>query len=173
MQGEKATMKPLDYYPTVEDIFRELAWQSNTKISIPAKSKEINQPIEEPLTNQEKEEDYELHLHISTFMFNDIPAEDTSRLQLTIVPQPIQTRSAPTEHQVAKPTEKSIIPTHQWEEGEEKIEEYIEPDNPEYAMTKQNLRKTTKEISASRKKKEIQEKGKRKRRILLSDSKYE
>ena len=60
MQGEKETAKPLDYYPTVEEIFQELARHSNTKLSIPAKSTEINQPIEEPLTNQEKEEDYEL-----------------------------------------------------------------------------------------------------------------
>ena len=49
MEGEKAIAKPLDYYPTVEEIFQELARQSNTKLSIPAKSKEINQPIEEPL----------------------------------------------------------------------------------------------------------------------------
>ena len=54
MQGAKATAKPLDYYPTAEEIFRELARQSNTKLSIPAKAKEINQPIEEPLTDQEK-----------------------------------------------------------------------------------------------------------------------
>ena len=39
MQGEKATAKPLDYYPTVEEIFRELAQQSNTKLSIPTKAK--------------------------------------------------------------------------------------------------------------------------------------
>ena len=60
MQGEKAKARPLDYYPTVEEIFRELARQSGTKLSIPAKAKEVNLEIEEPLTNQEKEEDYEL-----------------------------------------------------------------------------------------------------------------
>ena len=52
-------------------------------------------------------------------MSEDIPAEDTGRLQLTIVPQPIQTGSTPTEHQVARPAEKGIIPAHQQEEGEE------------------------------------------------------
>ena len=81
MQGEKETAKPLDYYPTVEEIFRELPQQSSTKLSIPAKAKEINQQIEEPLTDQEKEEDYELHLYISTFMSEDIPTEDTRKIQ--------------------------------------------------------------------------------------------
>ena len=80
MQGGKATVKPLDYYPIVEDIFYDLTRQSGTKLSIPAKSKEINQKIKEPLTDQEKEEDYELRLHISTFMSNDIPVEDTNKL---------------------------------------------------------------------------------------------
>ena len=68
MQGEKSTTRPLDYYPVVEEIFRELTRQSDTKLSIPAKEKEINQTIEEPLIDQEKEEDYELRLHISAFM---------------------------------------------------------------------------------------------------------
>ena len=60
MQGAKAKAKPLDYYPTVEEIFRKLAQQSGTNLSIPANAKEINQTIEEPLTYQEKEEEYEL-----------------------------------------------------------------------------------------------------------------
>ena len=66
MQGAKAKAKPLDYYLIVEDIFRELARQSGTKLSIPAKAKEGNLAIEEPMTYQEKEEEYELYLHIST-----------------------------------------------------------------------------------------------------------
>ena len=60
MQGAKAKAKPLDYYPTVEKIFRELARQSDTKMLIPAKAKEGNLAIEEPLTDQEKEEYYEI-----------------------------------------------------------------------------------------------------------------
>ena len=51
MQGAKGKAKPLDYYPIVKDIFQELARQSNTKISIPTKAKEVNLTIEEPLTN--------------------------------------------------------------------------------------------------------------------------
>ena len=99
----KEKAKPLDYYPTVDEIFQEIAWESNTKMLIPARDKEMNQQIEEPLIDQEKEEDYELHLYISTFMSKDISVEDTSRIQLTTVPQLIQTGSTPTEHQVARP----------------------------------------------------------------------
>ena len=124
MQMEKATAKPLEYYPTVEEIFRELARQSSTKLSIPAKAKEINQTIEEPLTYQEKEEDYKIQLHINTFMSDDIPVEDTNRIQITIVPPPTQRGNTPTEQQVTKPTEKSIIPTNQ-QGREEELEEDI------------------------------------------------
>ena len=63
MQGAKTKAKPLDYYPTVEEIFRELAQQSGTNLSIPAKAKEVNlsiEEIEEPLIDEEKKEDYEL-----------------------------------------------------------------------------------------------------------------
>ena len=113
MQGEKATAKPLDYHPTVKYIFHELAQQSGTKLSIPVKAKEINQTIEEPLIDQEKEEDYELRLHISTFMSDDIPAEDTNRLQITIIPPPTQRGSTPTKKQIIRPVEKNISLTNQ------------------------------------------------------------
>ena len=78
MQGAKEKAKTLDYYPTVEEIFRELARQSGTKLSIPAKAKEVTLAIEEPLTYQEKEEDYELQLQISTFVSEETPAKDTN-----------------------------------------------------------------------------------------------
>ena len=87
MQEVKAKEKPLDYYPSVDEIFQELARQSNTKLSILARAKETNHPIEEPLTDQEKKEDYELRLYINTFM-SDTPTEDTSKLQLMTIPQP-------------------------------------------------------------------------------------
>ena len=60
MQGAKEKSKTLDYYPTIEEIFRELAQESGTKLSIPAKGKEETLVIKAALTNQEKEEDYEL-----------------------------------------------------------------------------------------------------------------
>ena len=66
MQGAKAKPKTLNYYTIVEEIYHELARQSGTKLSIPAKAKEVTLAIEKPLTDQENEEDYELRLHIST-----------------------------------------------------------------------------------------------------------
>ena len=151
MQGSKAKTKPLDYYPTVEEIFRELARQSGTKLSILTKTKKGNLAIEEPLTDQEKEEDYELQLHINTFVSEETPAEDTNRLQLTIIPPTTQSGSTPTKQEVTKPAEKSISPVHQQEGGEE-LEEDINLDNPEYAITKDTIKKLAKEIAAVRKK---------------------
>ena len=46
MHGEKEKANPLDYYPIVEEIFCELAQQSNPKLSIPTKAKEVNLAIE-------------------------------------------------------------------------------------------------------------------------------
>ena len=54
------------------------------KIPIPTKAKEMNFSIEELLTDQEKEEDYELNLYISTFVSEEIPVETTGRLQIII-----------------------------------------------------------------------------------------
>ena len=48
-----------------------------TKLSIPTREKEIDMSIEEPLTDQEKEEDYELSLYINTFVSEETPAEGT------------------------------------------------------------------------------------------------
>ena len=56
------------------DIFIELARQSDTKISIPSIAKKNNQPIVNPLTDQEKEEYYEVHIHIITFTLEYNPA---------------------------------------------------------------------------------------------------
>ena len=80
---------------------------------MPTKDKELNLTIEEPLTDQEKEEDYELRLHISTFMSKEKLVEDTNRLQIKIIPPTTQRGNTPTEHQVAKPMEKNISLVHQ------------------------------------------------------------
>ena len=53
------------------------------------------------------------------------------------------------------------------------MEEYIESDDPQYAMTKENLRKITKEVAASRKRKALQEKWKGKRNLILLESEDE
>ena len=81
-QRSTAKEKPLDYYPTIEEIFIELARQTKTNIPIPKATKENNQAIIEPLTDQEKEEHYEVNLHISTFTSGDIPTEEQKTLQI-------------------------------------------------------------------------------------------
>ena len=53
--------------------------------------KEIDLSIEEPLTDQEKEEDYDLNLYISTFVSEETLVESTGRLQIVIKP-PIEQR---------------------------------------------------------------------------------
>ena len=86
-QGSTTKANPLNYYPTFKEIFTELSRQTKTKIIIPEAAKEINHSIVEPLTDQEKEEDYEVHLHISTFT-----SEDSS----TMEQNPFQIENAPT-----------------------------------------------------------------------------
>ena len=61
-----------------------------TKVPILAKAKEIDFSIEEPLTDQEKEEDYELNLYISTFVLEETPVEGTGQLQIIIKPSTAQ-----------------------------------------------------------------------------------
>ena len=86
MQGEASNAKSLDYYPPVDQIFQELSRQTKTKITVPEAVKQIDFSIEEPLTDQEKEEDYELNLYISTFFLEDLPVEPTGHVQITIKP---------------------------------------------------------------------------------------
>ena len=99
MQGEASNAKALDYYPSVDQIFRELSRQAKTKIPVPAAVKQIYFSIEEPLTNQEKEEYYELNLYISTFVSEETPVKHSGQLQITIKP-PTAKRTEP---QTAKP----------------------------------------------------------------------
>ena len=101
MKGEESNAKSLDYYPYVDQIFQELSRQAKTKIPVLAAANPIDFSIEEPLINQEKEEDYELNLYISTFVLEETPIEHTGRLQITIKPltakrtEPQTTKSKP------------------------------------------------------------------------------
>ena len=83
-------------------------------------------------------------------MSEETLAEDTNRLQLAIIPAMTQRGSTPIEQWVTKPTEKSISPV-QPKEGGEGLEEDIEFNNPEYAITKDKIRKLVREIAAARK----------------------
>ena len=143
-----------------------MARQTKTDIPIPEATQENNQAIIEPLTDQEKEEEYEVNLHISTFTSGDSPKEEKN---------PLQVENVPTKQYVVTPTiQHIIIPNQQQEKGKESIEEGIQTDSPKYAMTKENLNKIAKEISTSIKKKGNQEKGKGKCKIILSEeSEYE
>ena len=67
-------------------------------------AKEINHSIVEPLTDQEKEEDYEVHLHISTFTSEDNTIEEQNPLQIENVPTEKQDNVL-TEQQAMVPTE--------------------------------------------------------------------
>ena len=71
MRGQDPKAKDLDYYPTVEQIFRELTRQAGTKVPIPEAATKVDFSTIEPLTDQEKEEDYELNLYINTFVSKD------------------------------------------------------------------------------------------------------
>ena len=51
MQGTESNAKALDYYPSVDQIFRELSRQAKIKIPVLAVAKQIDFSIEEPLTN--------------------------------------------------------------------------------------------------------------------------
>ena len=86
MRGQDPKAQDLEYYPTVEQIFRELTRQAQTEITIPEASKQVDFSIIEPLTNQEKEEDYELNLYISTFVLEDTSTVPTSRVHITVKP---------------------------------------------------------------------------------------
>ena len=54
MQVSKPNAKSLDYYPTVEEIFRELSRQAGKKVPILARAKEIEFSIVEPLTDRRR-----------------------------------------------------------------------------------------------------------------------
>ena len=64
MQRAKPNAKALDYYASFKQIFQELSRQARAKIPIPAKAKEMDFLIEEPLTDQEKEECCNLTDHV-------------------------------------------------------------------------------------------------------------
>ena len=99
MQGDNSNAKSLNYYPSVDQIFRELSRQAKTKILVPTIAKQIDFSIEKLLTDQEKEENYELNLYISSFVSEETPVEHTGQLQITIKP-PIAKRAEP---QTSKP----------------------------------------------------------------------
>ena len=104
------------------------------KITIPKIAKNINQSIIEPLTDQEKEDNYEVCVHINSFTLQDTLTEEVKTLQVVVVPS----------------TKQQIELTQQEEEAEQTNEEthlYNLP--PEYVMTKENIHQLAIKISKS------------------------
>ena len=87
-------------------------------------------------------------------MLEVTPTEDTSWLHITIIPPTAQREGRQKEQQVIKPAKKNVGPT-QKQSGEHEPEVNTETENPEYAITKENICKLTKEITASRKRQKI------------------
>ena len=117
------------------------------------------------MTDQEKEEDYELNLYISTFVLEETPVEGPGQLQIIIKPPTEKREEKHTEQQVTNPVEENFIPTQE-------PREEIEAENPEYAITKEIITKLSKEIATARKRKRTQEQqqGKGKRKLIIPES---
>ena len=62
-------------------------------------------------------------------MLEETPAEDTSRLQIRIIPPTAQREGTQTEQQVTNPAKKSVGPTQQ-QGGEKGLEDNMETENP-------------------------------------------
>ena len=77
-------------------------------------------------------------------MSEETPTEDTGRLQIIIKPPTTQREEKQKKQQVTNPAKESLISTQ--DQGGE-----IDTENPEYAVTKENIHKLLKEIAASRK----------------------
>ena len=67
MQGAARNSRELEYYPQIKDIFQDLAVQSNMAYPIPNIAWRTYLSVEEPLTNSEKEESFEVDLYIEIF----------------------------------------------------------------------------------------------------------
>ena len=125
-----------------------------TKIPIPEAAKQVDFSIIEPLTDQEKEEDYKLNLYISTFVSEDTPTVPTSRVHITVKPptakvvdpQPTEQQQpkVPPQQQTTPPAPATVDPT-QIKTGE------VEGNDPEYALSKSIIKKLAKEIAVARK----------------------
>ena len=96
------------------------------------------------LADQEKEEDYELILYIGTFVSEETQSEGTGRLQIIIKPPTLQREETQAQQLVTNLAEEILVSTE--DQGGE-----IDTENPKYDVTKENIRKLSKEIVASRK----------------------
>ena len=98
-------------------------------------------------------------------MSEETPAEGTGRLQIIIRPPTLQRQETQAQQLVTNPAEESLVSTK--DQGG-----VLDTENPEYVVTKENIRKLSKEIAASRKRKRTQEQeqGKGKRKLIIAES---
>ena len=98
-------------------------------------------------------------------MSEETPIEGPGQLQIIIKPPTKQREETHAEEKVTNPAEENLIPTQE-PRGE------IETKNPEYAATKENITKLSKEIAASikRNKTQKQQQGKGKRKLIIAES---
>ena len=98
-------------------------------------------------------------------MSGETPAEGTGRLQITIRPPTLQREETQAQQQVTNLAKESLVSTQ--DQGGE-----IDTENPEYVVTKENIRRLSKEIAASRKRKRTQkqEQGKGKHKLIIAES---
>ena len=152
--------------------------QVGTKVPIPEAAKQVDFSIIKPLTDQEKEEDYELNLYISTFVSKDTPTVPTSRVHLTVKP-PTAKVAAPQPTEQQQPTEQTqptvqqtTPPAAATVDPAQIPTEEVEEDNPEYALSRSIIKKLANEIAIARKKIKMQkqQQGKGKRKLVLADS---
>ena len=126
-----------------------------TKIPIPEAAKQVDFSIIKPLTDQEKEEDYELNLYIITFVSEDTPTMPTSRVHITVKPPTAKVVDPqPTEQQqpIVQPQQQTTPPDPRTVDPTQVPTGEVEGDDPEYALSKSIIKKLAKEIAVARKK---------------------
>ena len=153
---QDSNARDLDYYPTVDQIFRELSRQAKTKIQVPEAAKQVDFSIVEPLTDQEKEEDYELHLYISTFVTQDTPIGTPGQVHLTVkhptaplvdLPSTEQQQQTPVQTLPAVQQTVPLTPTVQQSAAADPLQTptgEVAEDDPEYAVSCSVIKKLAK-----------------------------
>ena len=149
--------------------------QAQTKIPIPEAAKQVNFSIIELLTDQEKEEDYELNLYISTFVSEDTPTVPTSQVHITVKPLTVKVVDPwPTEQQqpTVEPQQQTTPPAPAIINPTQEPTGEIEGNDLEYALSKSIIKKLAKEIAVARKKIKAQklQQGRGKCKLILADS---
>ena len=164
MQGQDPKSQDLNYYPMVDHIFWELTRQAQRRIQIPEATKHVNFSTIEPLTDQEKEEDYNINIYISTFVSEDTLAKPTSRVHITVKPPTAKVVDPqPTEQQqpTVQPQQQTTPPAPSTVDPIQIPTGEVEDADPKYVLSKSIIKKLAKEIAIARKRIKAQKLQKR------------